>query len=51
LYYAYNLLNLNKKKALSFPPLKTLLNALIFALKDSDAALVERLSKKLMMFW
>ena len=38
--YAYNLHTLNKKKALSFTPLNTLLKALIFALKDSLAALV-----------
>ena len=38
--YAYNLHTLNKKKALSITPLNTLLKALIFAFKDSLAALV-----------
>ncbi len=33
--YAYNLHTLNKKKALSYTPLNTLLKALILALNDS----------------
>ena len=47
---AYNFANLKRKKSLSFTPLNCALNAFIFALNDSDAALVERLSKKLSIF-
>ena len=47
---AYNFVNLKRKKSLSFTPLNCALKALIFALNDSDAAFVERLSKKFNIF-
>ena len=43
--YAKSLVNLNRKKVLSFTPRSCILKFLIFALKDSAAALVLLASK------
>ena len=45
LFYAYNIVSLYKKKALSFTPLNCALNALSLALNDSAAALVALLKE------
>jgi hypothetical protein len=43
--YANNLASLKMKKGISLTPLNCALKAFTFALKDSAAAFVERLSK------